>query len=349
MSQVYKGQWDNGVMSGSGIYVWETYFNSTLSVASLNTYRGFWKHGKRNGHGLLDLGLDGAFYKGEFTYNKKNGIGKFVTNNGLILQSKELFIDDNFNSFALYENDEGHVRRKRTTVVLEPIIFNICDYSVGLLYHIQQALHDIDDIKEARAIIVSDYFDNNGIQVEISQFKLKNEYKSNIISIIEFEEVSLRKALECYRKTIINIYNTYATICNKEDISFRPVLIRLFMWQLYYDCNVIQKGLTFVEIDKMYHGNPQWLSRSAHDPFEKIFIWQFVHSLITVAKRLYAQKYLPSTKPDTILGKAFRMFMDTDVLPNIGMRKGKFVFSYNKFIFKFRLSNERRFGWEPSI
>lgn len=291
-----------------------------MSCPSLCAYRGFWHRGKRNGFGVLNLGLGlGSFYRGEFLNNKKHGAGKFVTNNGLILQHKSLFIDDNISPLN-QEKKENEFNKLE-----EPYTFDICDNSVGLIYHIEQVIKNIDKQAEIRTKIINEFIENN------KQFNIlpvsKRETQENINEfsfedLVNFEISSLSKSLRCYESNLKNIYYQYATICNKEEIHFTPILIRLYLWQLYFDCNIHDKGLTLVEIDKLFHENPEWLSKNPHNPFDKIYFWQFQHSLITVASKLYAKRQLPGRKPDTMLANAFRIFMEKDILPGAGRKRG---------------------------
>lgn len=325
----YHGGWQNGVMSGYGIYIWEACYNNTLALPSINAFRGMWEKGQRNGYGVLNLGLGlGSHYKGEFKQNKKHGVGKFVTNNGLTIQDKNLFNDDNLGPLK----SPSQVQTNKNASVNEPYQFEICDSTVGLIYHIDQALKNIDRQEEIRTNMINDYFENNKVTEKdfLHNMAEKDKLSSvephrqeNLDDLIKFEEISLRQTLKCYKIDLLHIYYKYATICNTEPISFTPVLIRLFLWQLYYDCNVHERGLTLVEIDRIYYQNPECLARSAHNPFEKVYFWQFLHSLISVASKLYAKRELPGTKPDTILASAFRNFMEWDVLRGTSRQRGR--------------------------
>lgn len=310
-----------------------------MALPSINAFRGMWEKGQRHGYGILNLGLGlGSHYKGEFKKNKKHGIGKFVTNNGLTIKDRNLFTEDNLgpsNSTRTEVKFPENTKRN----VSEPCQFDICDSTVGLIYHIYQALKNIDKQAEIRNNIINDYLYNNKITEEdFPQMAVKDELSfeeanklEHIDDFITFEESSLRQTLKCYKTDLLNIYYKYATICNTEEIAFTPVLIRLFLWQLYYDCNVHERGLTLVEIDKIYHQNPEWLAKSPHNPFEKVYFWQFLHSLISVACRLYAKREFPGTKPDTILASAFRTFMDCDVLRGSSRQRGKVEVVENYF------------------
>ncbi|XP_059060430.1 radial spoke head 10 homolog B-like isoform X2 [Achroia grisella] len=337
----YRGDWKNGVMSGYGLYIWDAHYNNTMSLPSINAYRGSWEKGQRNGYGILNLGLGlGSHYKGEFKNNKKHGVGKFITNNGLILQEKYLFHDDNIGTMSFDNQEEKTAPQNlKHTQSQEPFKFDICDSTVGLMYHIEQALKNIDKRQEIRANIISEYIENNKtLEMDVAGVARKEDIQCqqskvyNFDYIIDFEKISLRKSLRCYETDLRNIYYKYATICNTKEINFTPVLIRLYLWQLYFDCNVHEKGLTLAEIDVIFHQNPLWLARSPHNPFEKIYFWQFIHSLILVASKLYAKRQLPGKKPDTILANAFRTFMDNDVLLSAGRRKGRFTNGYGAHI-----------------
>ncbi|CAB3230938.1 unnamed protein product [Arctia plantaginis] len=338
----YRGEWKNGVMSGHGIYIWEANYNNTMSVPSLKAYQGYWEKGQRNGQGVLSLGLGwGSYYKGDFVNNMKSGTGKFVTNNGLILQGKKMFVDDNLSSMS--SNDSFYTENSKGPV--EPHQFDICDSSVGLSYHVEQALRNFDKQQEIISSIVADYIENNKIgrnkdvstQARVAFVKDEHREKEHeelefFQDLMVFEEDALRKSLRCYETDLKNIYYKYATICNVEEIHFTPIMTRLYLWQLYYDCHIHEKGLTLCDIDSMFYQNPAWLARNPHDPFEKIYFWQFVHSLISVASKLYAKRTLPGPKPDTVLACAFRYFMEQDILPGCKQHRGRLVNGFGTFV-----------------
>lgn len=321
-------------MSGNGIYIWDSYYNNSMSLPSLKAYRGRWEKGRRHGFGLLNLGLGlGSFYKGEFKNNKKDGIGKLVTNNGFILQDKNLFIDDNLGP---HKSSNARSCDNFKPSDSEPWHFDLCDSTVGLSYHVRQALKNIDKQEEIITNMVNDYIEANKIELfeEVTtrsqllrkqEQSLKDEEVSEpqrLKELISFEEKSLRKALRCYETDLRNIYYKYATICNSEKINFQPVMIRLYLWQLYNDCNIHEKGLTLYDIDILFYQNREWHAKKPHDPFEKIYFWQFLHSLLAVVNKLYAKRSMPGPKPDTILASGFRTFMEDDVLPGSVLQKG---------------------------
>ncbi|XP_068620832.1 radial spoke head 10 homolog B-like [Battus philenor] len=329
----YRGYWKNGVMSGTGTYIWDTFHNDSMSQPSVIMYQGQWFRGQRHGYGMLNLGLSlGAYYSGEFKNNQKHGAGMLVSNNGFILQSKQLFRDGNLDTSA--EDAESTTTMMKHEQVLEPYKFDIIDNSIGLSYHVKEAIKNIDKQKEIRTLIINKFIESNKkLYGDVSLSENEEIINDNVPDdLIYFELRSLRKSLRCYESDLKRIYYKYCTVCNSKEISFTPVLIRLYLWQMYYDCNIHEKGMTLVEIDNIFSQNPKWLASSPHDPFEPIFFWQFIHSLISVANKLYAKKELPGPKPDTILASAFRTFMDKDILPGVTLQKGRLVHGYGDFI-----------------
>ncbi|XP_037976670.2 radial spoke head 10 homolog B isoform X2 [Plutella xylostella] len=328
----YRGDWKIGKMWGYGVYTWDAYKNMSMAHPTLSVYRGDWERGMRNGYGILDLGFSlGSQYKGEFKDNKKHGVGKFITNNGFIIQDRHLFNNDTMASFASEKESDyiSYSKNERT-----PIVLNMCDGTVGLTYHINEALTNIAKDENIRADIINEYIENNmgDCKLEPSYVRRQTDIPLNLEDFVQFEVRSLQNALQCYQEELQRIYNQYATICNTEEIGFTPILIRLYLWQLFYDCDIHDKGLTLVTMDRMFHRNPKWMARSLHHPFEKVYYWQYLHNLVAVACKLYCDTKLPSAKPDTIVAAAFRKFMENDLIPSAGKCKGKLVNGYGRSI-----------------
>lgn len=315
-------------MSGYGTYIWNAFCNNTLTLPAISVYRGDFQKGNRGGKGKLKFGLDwGAYYKGSFKNNKKHGKGKIVTNNGLTIEDDELFSYD----IMRPEPESGEIEQSFNKNGLhEPLYFDICDGDVGLSYHVEKAYENLDREAETKASIINDYIENNRymeIDVSPKDMPLKevifidSQYNQGTL---DFEQRALRNVVKLYQTYLIRIYYKYCEISNNEPISFTPQLIRLFLWVFFYDCNLNTKGLTLVEIDNLLNSNPALRCTSPHNPFQKILFWQFIHSIIAVASKLYARKVLPGPKPDAIVATAFRKFMEEDVLPGCNLpRCGK--------------------------
>ncbi|KAI5633946.1 hypothetical protein NE865_13312 [Phthorimaea operculella] len=336
----YKGEWRNGVMSGYGLYIWGLCYNNSMSLPSTCAYRGCWSRGKRTGFGLLDLGFGlGSHYKGEFKENKKHGMGKVVTNNGLIVKHKQLFIEDGIKPKVQEESCDKLELCSIKRVIhdhKDPMELNFCDNNQGLQFHIEEAIKNLDKQPEVMALIINDYIEYNQTYDLDLEDAICDDVKKVSEQIpedmVEFEKDALNKAIRCYQKELNNIYFHYATICNTDPIHFNPILIRLYLWQFYYDCDMHEKGLLLAEIDEMFARNRNWLSKTPHGPFESVYFWQFINSLISVACRLYAKRNLPGPRPDTVVAIAFREFMDNDALPNLGRCKGYLPQSFGSYV-----------------
>jgi len=68
----YSGQWKNSVMDGKGSFE----FKINDANTKRKHYEGFFKEGKRNGHGVMFY-VDGSMYTGEWVDGKREGEGEF--------------------------------------------------------------------------------------------------------------------------------------------------------------------------------------------------------------------------------------------------------------------------------
>lgn len=69
---IYDGQWVDGLKHGKGVYVY--------SYEPLEYYEGTWENGQKSGLGKYFK--DGSEYYGEWSANKRNGQGTYVTKDG---------------------------------------------------------------------------------------------------------------------------------------------------------------------------------------------------------------------------------------------------------------------------
>lgn len=96
-------------------------------------------------------------------------------------------------------------------------------------------------------------------------------------------------------------------------------MIRLFLWQLYRDCKIPNEGVSLTETDKLLTEYCE--TDNVHNPFELIYFWQFLHSLIGVAYRLYVDDCVNCIH-EGILKTAFNRFLENNIFPNIGNHTG---------------------------
>ncbi|XP_041977857.1 LOW QUALITY PROTEIN: radial spoke head 10 homolog B-like [Aricia agestis] len=318
-SDMFEGEWKNNLMCGDGKYIWSSFRNDSMSLPALCVYRGSWEGGLRNGRGVVDFGFGtGSGYRGQFKSNRKNGTGQLVTNNG-ILQDVQ-FLDDNIATLKYKDDTVDTLNVEENKKAIDMCKELELDYHVRNTFQVCAVFRDNKVIKEY-------------LEANYNITKEHNDVVTDFKELMEFEISCLRKSLMYYQAELKRIYHMYATVCNEKGIDFeKTVLIRLYLWQMYYDCRIHNKGLTLHEIDELLGRNKKWQAKEVHDPFEEIYFWQFLHSLISVATHIYGKKYIANRKPDSVLASAFRQFIDNDVLPQVGKKRGKFANGYGRVI-----------------
>lgn len=102
------------------------------------------------------------------------------------------------------------------------------------------------------------------------------------------EEMLMRRYLRNNANRLRKLYNYYASLCHNGPIEFDIILIRLFFWQLYRDIGIgINYHYSLVEIDEVLFDNKDIGFELIHNPFEKIYYWQFLHCLIELSLTLF--------------------------------------------------------------
>lgn len=136
-----------------------------------------------------------------------------------------------------------------------------------------------------------------------------------------FEEKWLRNAIIFYLPRLRDLYDQYACVACLENLPYNPLLIRMFLWQLYRDCNLPEKGISLVQADEILANTKNSGVETKHNPFEKIYFSQFLHSLISIAWELYGEEVVVDGT-DSILRKVFSEFLENDIFPNARHYKG---------------------------
>lgn len=143
------------------------------------------------------------------------------------------------------------------------------------------------------------------------------------IPCYEIEEKQLRHTIIIYLSTLQRVYNKYATITSSFKLNFKPVLIRLFMWQMWRDFGMVEKGYSLIDIDLLLNESPCSGFETVHYPFEKIYFWQFLQSLVTVSQQLYLTKNEEVQVKRGMLAAALEKFINECILPNTQHIGGK--------------------------
>lgn len=124
------------------------------------------------------------------------------------------------------------------------------------------------------------------------------------------EEALFRRYLRKNAYKLHKLYIYYSSLCLHEPVDYDIILIRLFLWQVYRDLGLIEK-YSMVEIDTILYENEDIGLELQHNPFEKIYYWQFLHCLIEIALFSYEHyENMIDFKETGILTSIFQQFVD---------------------------------------
>ncbi|KAF5304455.1 hypothetical protein FQA39_LY09651 [Lamprigera yunnana] len=312
-NDIYKGKWVEGKINGYGEYTWNAFLNKTFTFPIENVYKGLWVNGVRHGTGILDFGFDnGAKVACVFENNCKHGAGILICGNGAIVQQSVLFWNDtpiNILKTATSNRSEscnnvqvgGNILRipihapPEETDFSYYIDFAIREY-LGFLY--KEQLNNIEPGqrlgKENTLDTPGAYIQQNNTTVSVERCPSTNtaEY-NNMLAVFklqqrEVEKKHVRDALIYELPKLYKLYNKYATITSYQKVAFTPILIRYFFWQMIRDLNFLGTKYTLVDIDMIILENPNCGLEFDHHPFERIYFWQFLQILMTLAWKLHS-------------------------------------------------------------
>lgn len=161
---------------------------------------------------------------------------------------------------------------------------------------------------------------NNIFSKLVGGNRSNGELKENYVINKDDEEKLLRNLITFYLPKLMQMYQQYATITTGEqNVNQRVILTRFFLWQLLRDIGLPQ-SVSLIDADIFMAKNPRCCLGSDHDPFESIYFWQFIQTLLGCAWLLEVTRISQNVviyANGTICG-IFRDFMEDTVLPNAG-------------------------------
>ena len=279
-------------MHGHGEYIWRAFYNDTFAFPIQNIYRGFWERGKRSGEGTMTFGDDtGMKLVGEWDQDFKHGSGYLICGNGKVLEHPALFQYDK-PMHIMKEVSAWSIRSTRLLKSLEIPIFTAPQY-VNVGFYVDQVLEAVGSIN-------------------VDKFK----------ALKTFEERCVRYTLIRNLVQLKELYKEYASLAAKTQLTFEPVLIRLFLWQFYKDRDIWKRGISLAETDRILTDNPDSCLESVHDPFEPIYFWQFLMSLIGVALTTYSLDEIEEIEDSSVQGvcaSVIKKFFDEVIFTKLGV------------------------------
>lgn len=211
----------------------------------------------------------------------------------------------------IIQKDELHYLLKRTKVMNE---------------------HYLKSIPAEKSLISMIKTTEPHYQIKISPIEhaLDEERPILLIDPVELdrEEHFIHNCFILHLPRLWEIYRLYCNICCQDyyyenflsEQKYRRVMIRLFLWQMYRDCNIMTK-LSLVKTDILLARNKAALMKSIHNPFERIYFFQFLHSLLGVAWELYGENIDARIFGGSLLASALHKFLQDDIYQNIQLYK----------------------------
>ncbi|VEN39633.1 unnamed protein product, partial [Callosobruchus maculatus] len=183
--------------------------------------------------------------------------------------------------------------------------------------------------------------------VSMGSIKNMNRKLTNDYPVEKYKETKLlQNMITVYLPQLRRVYERYATITVKGEhtLNFKPVMVRLFLWQLLRDIN-IQRFISLVDYDNFMYANPcSCYEYGPHYPFEHIYFWQFLQCLVAAAWKYYLSRSMNPgdvsmadvVAPEAavielgtgLISKVFKRFLQHVVIPNSGSIKGTALTKY---------------------
>lgn len=211
--------------------------------------------------------------------------------------------------------------------------------SINVTFYIKRVA---EEFKKSQKKLLDEYLENKEIQMSCSPSKWKvyggvpNRTENTIqlysdpIDEIK-EEVFLRNMFATNCPKLRKLYNDYAALCVKEKPTYKLTLIRMFLWQFLRDIE-LTKNRSLIEIDKilMYNNNVGF--EFCHNPFEKIYFWQFLHCLLELSWLEFKDYHkMVEYKPTGVVASIFETFLN-EILNKLIPQKGSFLFARDFFL-----------------
>lgn len=238
-------------------------------------------------------------YKGSWSNSKRNGNGIMFFGGNAGAAYEGYWYENLKHGIGYLSCGNGKKMQQKT-------LFDR-DNLVGLE---QKMKNNIDDYSLAIFAIS----ENINIEYHIYQLlsKLENTDADKVQLLKKFEERAVRNTLVKSFSQLKHLYEKYAKIANTT------IMIRYCLWQLYQDMKVSELGLSLIETDLILARYPKSdIGISPHDPFQPIFFWQFLMSLIGVAFHTTSVQKVVNVNEKSVSAAVLKHFLNHFVFENI--------------------------------
>lgn len=214
-------------------------------------------------------------------------------------------------------------------LMCNPLIINIrsAPETLNLNFYVNMYLDEAKMQIQARSLASSLDWQSDSGQMDsddASIWKETNEHEMN----------NLRNVIWHNTKDLQRVYEIYANISkDPTDTHRKCTLLRLYLWQMYRDFQIHKHGLSLYETDKILLENPFNCLETDHGPFERIYYWQFLWSLIGVAWRIHIDKK-NKLEPYQLQSVyiVFEDFLKQTVYPFAGIHIGPCLFEFKDLL-----------------
>jgi hypothetical protein len=282
-------------MHGKGEYIWKAFYNTTFAFPVQTIYRGEWAEGKRSGEGTMYFGDEsGLKLKGKWDDDFKHGDGLLVCGNGRVVEQTLLF---QYDKPTRTESSASSVPHNLLRQILDVPVFNAPEF-VDVGFYVDKLLS-----------------------------KLQNVSDDKLKLLKTFEEKCIKNTIIRFLPQLKDLYRDYCSMAAKAQLHYEPVLIRLFLWQLYQDIDISRSGISLAGTDLILGENPNSCVENVHCPFEPIYFWQFLMSLVGVALSTISLEeiYDTSSSQGGVSSFVVKKFFDEVLFAKPSDHRGKYA------------------------
>ncbi|XP_044750320.1 uncharacterized protein LOC123310743 isoform X2 [Coccinella septempunctata] len=174
--------------------------------------------------------------------------------------------------------------------------------------------------------------DNHGRPSFNQNVPVFNKSETRFQSTVRSEEKYLRNVITRYLPRLMEVYYHYATITSPKKIYFKHYMIRMYLWQLYLDIGITKIGISLVETDRLLDENPSSFVESCHHPFEHIYFFQFIQSLMGTALLVHYKSREEVHSSEGLMPYIFQKFLLERVFVLAGTHRGRCLFEYKDML-----------------
>ncbi|CAH0557529.1 unnamed protein product [Brassicogethes aeneus] len=351
MTPWFKGTWNKGCRHGAGVMNFGSESGARLA--------GIWLHNLKHGPGVMICGNGHAIQKAPLFLHDKAVLTdpdesvepplnhptpeeETEINNITLQQQKQTFHD--VSTANSYPDIIKEINKKIPMENINPEIVESIKAKQS-----KRKIPDINHVFNCNQIETPihaspEHVDLNHFIDSVLQFSLEKVYSSGRLSFEPLqmdnvknrtysvlriiEQTQIKNTITLHLVKLKDLYERYACVATEEEVDFPKVMIRLFLWQLYRDIELTTNGLSLFEVDFGLADNPQSCVEAVHDPFEPIYFWQFIQSLVGTSVLLHKKGLLQIEPKGALLSSIFKHFITKQLLNKMNGTRDKHSLCY---------------------